>query len=116
MHEKFIPIHIRGNFRKVYLKDIIYIKKDARKILIKVTGSIYEIYEYMENIIKYLDERFYICHKSLIINFDYISHSAKKTICFTNGSHVTMSASNWRLTKKAYIKRLEDKYNVQIIG
>lgn len=110
MDGQFVVIFSRGEFYKMPVEKIIYIERVVRKTRFNLTNMSRECYERIEDVIDRLDDRFHVCHKSLIINFDHISHTSKNTIWFVNDDYVTMSATNWRLAKKAYKQYLEKKY------
>lgn len=109
MYEK-LTFWFKGQQYSLFLKDIFYIQRDVRKNIIHHTERIHQNYDPIKILRKKLDDRFYVCHKSLIVNLDHISHTTKRTIWFDNGQKVNLSDLNLRLAKNALYNYAIGKY------
>lgn len=55
------------------LNSILYIEKVNRKTYVHTIDEVFETYETLESIKKSLDDHFYVCHRSYIINLKHVS-------------------------------------------
>ncbi|MDR2609819.1 MAG: LytTR family transcriptional regulator [Clostridiales Family XIII bacterium] len=98
-------ILIRSRSRSAYVlwDDIYYIMKDLRRVFIFTKDDEYWEYGSMEQIGVLDDERFYQCHKSLIVNLDKLLCVTKDHIVMIDGNTVHMCRKYLQKTKKKWI-------------
>ena len=93
---------------RVYTDDIIYILKDSidRKCVIKTDYNEITINETIANLINLLDTRFFLSHRSCIINTEKISMIDWKNgiIYFKNGEKIDYLARNKKKELKEYVR------------
>jgi len=84
---------------QVYYKDIIYIYRDTeeRKLFMKTSYNHFIIDMSMKNMIKMLDDRFIMCHRSCIINNERISQKN-----YVKGYFITDMGEKIDLLSKKY--------------
>lgn len=63
-----LPIRYNRSLYYVSLEDIFFIEKQGRKSLIHTNKEVYSTYETLDEIMEYLDHRFFQSHRSFIIN------------------------------------------------
>ncbi|QPC46475.1 LytR/AlgR family response regulator transcription factor [Mangrovibacillus cuniculi] len=73
-----LSVKFKGIVSYISFEDIIFIEKNGKKSIIYTEFEQYETYENLSVIVKQLDERFFPCHRSYIINVDYISQIKPK--------------------------------------
>ena len=93
--QKTIPITINGKIIFVKMADIYCIEtaSDAHKIRVHYKNGYTEFYYSLKDISKQLDENFFQCHKSCIVNMQYIKEIDKKNniIILNNQKTCTLS-------------------------
>ena len=105
--EKYLPFVTRGMCCKIWLKDIMRIEQHGRLAVIITENNVYERYGRTEEMEEYLDERFYRCLKTVIINFDQVKMMKNQTIFFRNGEEYFLGRQSYikaRQTFAIYIK------------
>lgn len=108
--EQFIALVTRQRNVKVCTDDIVYIQRENRKIKIKTERGSYEFYEKMENVRSVLDERFFACLESLIINLEKVQRMEEQNIYFSSGDTLRLARNSFIRTKQAYAAYLHDLY------
>ena len=105
----YIPVITREYSRKVILDEILYIEQRQRKLAIVTAEETYICYERIENLEKFLDERFYRTLKKMAINLDKIMVAQNQKITFVDGTVLTMGRESYIRTKQrfsAYLRNL----------
>lgn len=105
--KKVIAYEYLGVAYRVYLDDIIYVVKDTvdRKCIIKTAYNEVVANKNMNEIIKELDERFYLTHQSCLVNVKKISRIDFKnnTIYFQNGMSINLLSRDKKRGLKEYV-------------
>ena len=97
----------KGSYRIAY-KDILYAESKARVVNIyDKDGEVISFYSKLEDFFQSLqDERFLRCHKSFVVNMDYILKIEQKYICINNNINIPISSRNVLEIKEKYFKYL----------
>ncbi|QGU94471.1 response regulator [Clostridium bovifaecis] len=97
----------KGSYRIVY-KDILYAESKARVVNIyDKCGEVISFYSKLEDFFQSLqDERFLRCHKSFLVNMDYILKIEQKHICMNNNIIIPISSGSILEIKEKYFKYL----------
>lgn len=97
----------KGSYRIAY-KDILYAESKARVVNIyDKYGEVISFYSKLEDFYRSLqDERFLRCHKSFVVNMDYILKIEQKYICMNNNIIIPISSGNVLEIKEKYFKYL----------
>lgn len=98
-YKKCIFVQTKNYRKTIYLEEIYYIEVINRKIYVYTQNGMIEYYGKLQEVQCQLDERFIKCHRSYIINIDYLSHYENGMIQMKNGSIVPVS----RLRQKELI-------------
>lgn len=93
----------------VELSKITFFETSAtvHKIILHTLDSQIEFYAQLKDITKLVDERFYRCHKSFLVNTDNISNidTSSRIITMTNGEQCPISVKYLKQFKKTAIQK-----------
>ena len=106
-HENYIPVKTRKETTRVNIREILYIETELRIVKIYTAKRAYRLYGKLDEIVKYLKDNFYRCHKSCVINLEMIERMEDGVIYFSDGQTVRIGQNNYRLTKNHYLRYLE---------
>jgi len=110
--EKYIPVITKKYSCKVGIEDIVYIQQQQKKLAIVTDDETYSYYEKMENVLDYLDRRFFRIMKRLVVNMDKILMVKEQQIHFQNGDDIYLGKDNYVKAKQkytAYLRGLEKR-------
>ncbi len=96
--------------KSVKLDDIYYCEVINRKIYLRTQNGVIEYYCRLEDTEKQLDYRFVRCHRSYLVNLDYLLECTNGQIILENGEHVPTSRLRHQDVRDAmmlYMKRKE---------
>lgn len=90
--DDYVLLKIKGGVHKIPVDKIAYIEVIGRDIIVHTAeGDIYTTKNSMDNIEKSLKQyNFFRCHKSYLINIDYVQ-TIQKTTAIVNGEEVPIS-------------------------
>jgi DNA-binding LytR/AlgR family response regulator len=89
---RVLTLHTKKRTLRILYKDIIYITKNNRKLLIVTNDYIYEEYGKMSDINhEFLNNRFLQIHSSIIVNPIYVKAYYGTEVLMTNGDRLTIS-------------------------
>lgn len=71
---KKLLIKYNRNLSAIPLNSIVFLEKVNRKTYVYTKTDVYETYESLESLSKKLNDQFYACHRSFIININHVSH------------------------------------------
>lgn len=103
-------LFIRSKKLTIAQADILYIESNGKKVEIHTVNSreSIDIYGTMDELEKELDENFYRCHRSYIVNMSYIAGYDNDSIFLTNGDKVYLTKKKYSEFKKAYMWHLQN--------
>ena len=105
--KKVLHFESAGISYRIYLDDIIYVLKDTieRKCLIKTTYSDILINKTMTEMVAELDKRFYLSHRSCLVNTEkiYKVDFKENTIYFRGGESINLISRDKRKGLKEYV-------------
>ena len=106
-NHKTITFMSEGISYIIHLDDILYVLKDTveRKCIIKTTYNEIIISKTLNYIMSSLDDRFYLCHRSCIVNTSRISKIDWKDniITFDNNDTIDLIARDKKKGLKKYV-------------
>lgn len=97
---RYISVTYNRTTEFVNEKHIMYISSDRRKITIYTADKNYTYYDKLENVLSQLGDNFCRCHKSYIVNFDFIESTE-------NWSVLTMTDKTAVPVGKSYLNDLK---------
>ena len=97
----------KGSYRILY-KDILYAESKARVVNIHLkSGEIISFYSKLMDFFQSLkDERFLKCHKSFVVNMDYIMKEENNYIFMDSETAIPISGTNITVIKEKYFTYL----------
>ena len=105
---KVFSFKIRGSVYVVPLEDIVYMENRLRKIAIHLTdGEPKLFYGTFRDVMEDLDERFFCCGRSYIVNLSHIRvlrENGNYELIMDTGRHITLSKNGFLRVRH----RLED--------
>jgi len=108
--DKFLIAKTSSYSYKVYLKDIVYLESNQRKIILHTTYDTIEYYYKISDLENELSEyNFFRCHKSYIINLKYVQSFDSNFIIFENSDKVYVSKYKLTDFSKAFMYYLKNE-------
>lgn len=106
-NKQIIVTNKKGNYKILY-KDILYAESKARVVNIYLkSGELISFYSKLEEFFQSLqDERFIKCHKSFLVNMDYILKIENTYIFIVNEIAIPISSTNIAVIKEKYYNYL----------
>lgn len=98
-----IIVQIKNEYQIISFCDIYYIEVLNRKIYIHTKKNTIQYYASLQQIQKQLDTRFVKCHRSYIINIDYLKQYQPLQLILENGEIIPVS----RLRKKQFLEYIK---------
>ena len=93
----YFTIKIGEYIRKINFHDIYYFEtsSNAHKVILKERNGVYEFYNNLSEVEASLDESFFRCHRSYIVNLNHIQFFDKKNRCLSlnNGERCPVAYS-----------------------
>lgn len=104
-------IRTGGRLKTVRLDDILYCEVINRKIFLhlRTGGEVVEYYSRLSDVEKQLDSRFLKCHRSYLVNLDYLTEYAKDTLTLSGGAQVPLSESHRRSFMEQMLRYLKSE-------
>lgn len=107
--KKIIQFKNSGITHRLYLEDILYVEKDTvdRKCIIKTTYNEFAVNKSMNEMVEELGSRFYLSHRSCLVNIDKIKTVNWKDniIYFDNGTKTDLLARDKKKGLKEYVNK-----------
>ena len=91
----------------IRLRDIVYLESAAHQLKVHTRDEVITYYERLDNVKKQLPASFLHCHKSYLVNMDYIRRVDKSEILLQNGETVPISKARYPETRNAYFHYVE---------
>lgn len=108
--QKSITVKTEYQIKNILYKDIKFIESVSRKINIHTTQGIASIYSKLDEVeTKINDERFLRCHKSFLVNMDYISSVEDYSFILTDNTEVPIKQRTFASIKKNYYTYIVNK-------
>lgn len=94
----------KGIIHAVGFHEIVYLESMGHQVLIHTHDRLLSCYERLELLKRRLPGRFLQCHKSYLVNMDYIQHIEKSGILMNNGERIPVSKAQYANTRSAYFR------------
>ncbi|EET88590.1 response regulator receiver protein [Clostridium carboxidivorans P7] len=108
--DKFIIAKTISQKTKIFLKDIMYIESEKRKLKIHTTYDIIEYYYKLYDIEQELSgDDFFRCHKSYIVNLNYVYSYDNTFITLKNLEKIYVSKYKLNDFSKAFMYYLKNE-------
>lgn len=100
-----------GAYEKVQLSDILYCEVFDHKLIIHTRNGCYEYSGTLDVLEGKLDGRFFRCHRSFLVNMDYVIRQEKGTAVLAGGEKVMVS----RRRQQEFMQRLLAFFKDEVI-
>ena len=107
----YVVLNSKFGHYRVKHKDIIYLESFKRQVMFHLNnGDTITLNGKLDSIEELLhDERFLRCHKSYLVNMDYIAKLENRQFIFLNGDVVPIPKESLNTTKQVYFNFLYNK-------
>lgn len=90
--------------------DVVYCEVLGRKIYIhKRDGTVIDYYDRMENLERRVDERFFKCHRSYLVNLDYVRGRQAGQVLLPHGEVIPASRLRERELTQALLRHMKER-------
>ena len=94
----------------VLLSDVVYCEVLGRKIYLhKSDGTVSGYYDKLESLERRVDGRFFKCHRSYLVNLDYVRGCQDGQVLLSQGEHIPASRLRERELTQALLRRLKER-------
>ncbi len=101
----------RGTSREVIpLSQIVYCEVQGRKIYIhQRDGKIIDHYERLDDVQRRVDGRFFRCHRSYLVNLEYVRGCHAGQVALSQGEQIPVSRLRERELTQALLRRMKER-------
>ncbi len=94
----------------VPFSEVVYCEVLGRKIYLhQQDGQVIEYYERMDNLEKNVDGRFFRCHRSYLVNLDYVRHCREGVVGLADGHVIPVSRLRKRELMQALLTHMQKR-------
>lgn len=86
-----------------------FLESDGRKVRFAFEGERLESYVRLKDVLTQLDSRFYQCHKSFVVNLDWVSKFDHRDFLLNSGERVPISARHRQEARDRFFHSLGEK-------
>lgn len=104
-----IPLKIGTTVRLLKYADIAYVESLRRKLRIHAVNEVIDVYGSLAYAASVLPDQFVQCHKSFIVNLDYVSELNKSAFVMASGEEVPVSQTKRKDSRSALLRYLAVK-------
>ncbi len=109
-NDDFLVISSEHQIKKILLRDILYIESVGRTVKIHCNNGVLETYKQIGDLEQTLsDKHFFRCHKSFLLNLEYVSHFDKAGIVMENRDTVFLARKRAKIFQKEIISYMKMK-------
>jgi DNA-binding LytR/AlgR family response regulator len=105
---KHILVKNRDVTSPVKFDEVVYIENIGRKVHIRTQTRKLEMYKSIDKVYEKLDKRFVHCHKSFIVNMDYIKAMNKNKFILNDDTEIPISQNKQTNAKASYLNHLSE--------
>lgn len=107
---KSVVIQRGGSCEVVLLDQIVYCEVQGRKLYIhQKDGNVTDYYEKLENFEQRVDGRFFKCHRSYLVNLDFVRGCSGGRVILPEGAEIPVSRLRERDLTKALLNHMKDR-------
>ena len=94
----------------IRLSDIVYCEVLGRKVYLhKNGGAVIDYYDKLENLERRVDGRFFKCHRSYLVNLDYVRGCQNGRVALSQGEHIPASRLRERELIQALLRHMRER-------
>ncbi|MGL5381273.1 LytR/AlgR family response regulator transcription factor [Clostridium sp.] len=108
--DKYLIINEKNDIKKIKHSEITYIEIQKKNMTIHTVKGDYLIKNTMDKIEREIDNvNFYRCHKSFLVNLEYVESIKQYVAILESGEEVLISRHRFKETKNQFYKFIGDK-------
>jgi len=113
--QKSLAIKIGSNIQTIFYKEILFIESRAKTVNINtIDHGIFSTKSKLDDIqVQMNAKRFLRCHKSFLVNMDFISSVEDYTFKLSNGKQIPITQRTYASVKKVFYDYVMDKANLK---
>ena len=100
--ERYLVVTRGGVTMGLRMADITVVESDRRQALIRCRGELVDVYEKLDEIESRVDGRFVRCHKSFLVNLEYVARLENEKLVLSDGTEAPVSRANADETRRKY--------------
>ena len=104
-----ILLHYKGKELVIPFRDITYMESQLHKVKVCLIEQEYLCNEKLVNLKERLNACFLVCHKSFVVNMDYISEFQKREIILKGGKRIPISKARYNEAKSKFFTYMSGK-------
>ena len=94
----------------VLLEEIVYCEVWGRKVYIhQKDKTVIDYYEKLKQLEQYLDNRFFRCHRSYLVNLDYVCGCREGEVFLSQGGNLPVSKLRERDLAQAILRHMKER-------
>lgn len=107
---KNLVIQRGSDCQVVLLSDILYCEVLGRKVYLhKKDGIVVDYYDRLEDVEQCVDSRFFKCHRSYLVNLDYVSGCQEGQVLLPHGKRIPVSRLRERELTQALLRHMKER-------
>ena len=111
LHDRRLTFRIRQTMYEIPWGEILYLEGDLRKVHLHTVLGEYTFYGKLEKLKEQLTPGgFFQCHKSYVVNPEYIRASRETSIILRNGEEIPVSKSFRKKSKEKHLQYLKGRW------
>ena len=108
--DKSIVIQRGSSCDVVPLAQIVYCEVQGRKVYVHQSdGKIIDYYDNLENFERQMDSRFFRCHRSYLVNLDYVRGCDTGLVTLSLGAQIPVSRLRERDLTQALLRYMKER-------
>lgn len=105
-----LEIKYKNETVSLLYEDIIYMESMGHLVVIHVESGDYYSYDRLEKMKENMPEHFVHCHKSYVVNMDYIRRIEKRKIILMNEKEIPISKARYGDTRNRFLEYSEELF------
>jgi DNA-binding LytR/AlgR family response regulator len=101
--DKHILVKSGSIHHKIFIKDILYIESQGKKVIVNTVNGIMEYRDKIQELENSLGESFFRCHRCYLVNLSHVVRYSATVIWLTNGSEIHLAQKKFQDFVKAYM-------------
>ena len=100
--------------RKIFLKDILYVESDNKKVIVHMDNEILRVQGTMNEFESVCGKNFYRCHRCYLVNFAKITAYSQNEITVDGGDKIMLAYKKYTAFVKAYLAYAKEGGTVNV--
>lgn len=113
---KFLRCRFKGKDFLIKESSILFLESEKHVTIIMTSHGQYRVYEKISDILKRLSSDFIACHKSYVVNLNYVSKLQPNSLVLEDGEQIPISRSSRISVRENFYRHLQDKLDQDVQG